>query len=60
MVGAVTEIVLTFIFVFTVLAVTDRLAPKDLAGIPIGRALTLVNLIGIQVTNCSVNPARSF
>ncbi len=60
LVGAVTEIVLTFVFVFTVLAVTDRLAPKDLAGIPIGLALTLVNLIGIQVTNCSVNPARSF
>jgi aquaporin Z len=58
--GAVTEIVLTFIFVFTVLAVTDRLAPKDLAGVPIGLGLTLVNLVGIQVTNCSVNPARSF
>jgi aquaporin Z len=60
LVGAVTEIVLTFIFVFTVLAVTDRLAPKDLAGIPIGLGLALVNLVGIQVTNCSVNPARSF
>jgi aquaporin Z len=59
-VAAVTEIVLTFIFVFTVLAVTDRLAPKDLAGIPIGLALALVNLVGIQITNCSVNPARSF
>jgi aquaporin Z len=59
-VAAMTEIVLTFIFVFTVLAVTDRLAPKDLAGIPIGLALALVNLVGIQITNCSVNPARSF
>ncbi len=59
-VAAVTEIVIAFIFVFTVLAVTDRLAPKDLAGVPIGLTLALVHLIAIPVTNCSVNPARSF
>jgi aquaporin Z len=57
---AITEIVLSFVFIFTILAVTDRLAPKDLAGIPIGLGLALVNMVGIPITNCSVNPARSF
>lgn len=57
---AITEVVLSFVFIFTILAVTDRLAPKDLAGIPIGLGLALVNLVGIPITNCSVNPARSF
>jgi aquaporin Z len=57
---AVTELVLTFVFIFTILAVTDRLAPKDLAGVPIGLGLALVNMVAIPITNCSVNPARSF
>ncbi len=58
--SAITEVVLSFIFIFTILAVTDRLAPKDLAGVPIGLGLALVNMVGIPITNCSVNPARSF
>jgi len=53
------EIVLTFFLVFTVLAATDRIANAAFAGIPIGLVLTLVHLVGIPVTNLSVNPARS-
>jgi aquaporin Z len=53
------EIVLTFFLVFTVLAATDRIANAAFAGIPIGLMLTLIHLVGIPVTNTSVNPARS-
>jgi aquaporin Z len=53
------EIVLTFFLVFTVLGATDIKAPVGFAGIPIGLVLTLIHLVGIPVTNTSVNPARS-
>ncbi|TMA98392.1 MAG: aquaporin Z [Deltaproteobacteria bacterium] len=53
------EIVLTFFLVFTVLGATDIRAPVGFAGISIGFVLTLVHLVGIPVTNTSVNPARS-
>jgi aquaporin Z len=53
------EVVLTFFLVFTVLAATDRIANAAFAGIPIGLVLTLIHLVGIPVTNLSVNPARS-
>jgi aquaporin Z len=53
------EIVLTAFLVFTVLAATDRIANVAFAGIPIGLVLTLIHLVGIPVTNTSVNPARS-
>jgi len=53
------EIVLTFFLVYTVLAATDIRAPVGFAGIPIGLVLTLIHLVGIPVTNTSVNPARS-
>ena len=55
----VAEGVLTFVFVFTVLATTNPQAPVPLAGVAIGGALALVHLVGIPVTNTSVNPARS-
>jgi len=55
----VTEVVLTFFLVFTVLGATDIKAPVGFAGIPIGFVLVLIHLIGIPVTNTSVNPARS-
>lgn len=55
----VVEIVLTFLLVYTVLGVTDLRAPVGFAGIPIGLVLTLIHLVGIPVTNTSVNPARS-
>src|SRR5687768_15680273 len=53
------EIVLTFFLVYTVLGATDIKAPVGFAGIAIGLVLTLIHLVGIPVTNTSVNPARS-
>jgi aquaporin Z len=55
----VAEIVLTAMFLVVILGATDRRAPAGFAGIAIGLALTLIHLIGIPVTNLSVNPARS-
>jgi aquaporin Z len=55
----VTEIVLTFFFLFIILGATDARAPQGFAPIAIGLGLTLIHLIGIPVTNLSVNPARS-
>ena len=55
-----TEIVLTCIFVYAILNVTDEKAGNGkIAGIVIGLTLTLVHLIGINLTGTSVNPARS-
>jgi len=53
------EVVLTFMFLFIILGATDRRAPAGFAPIAIGLGLTLIHLIGIPVTNLSVNPARS-
>ncbi len=55
----VAEIVLTFMFLIIILGSTDHRAPQGLAPIAIGLGLTLIHLIGIPVTNLSVNPARS-
>ena len=56
----ITEIVLTCIFVYAILNVTDEKAGTGkIAGIVIGLTLTLVHLIGINLTGTSVNPARS-
>jgi aquaporin Z len=55
----VAELVLTFMFLMIILGATDARAPKGFAPIPIGLGLTLIHLIGIPVTNLSVNPARS-
>lgn len=55
----VAEIVLTFFFLFIILGATDSRAPQGFAPIAIGLGLTLIHLIGIPVTNLSVNPARS-
>ncbi len=55
----VTEIVLTFMFLIIILGATDPRAPQGFAPIAIGLGLTLIHLIGIPVTNLSVNPARS-
>ena len=55
-----TEIVLTCVFVYVILNVTDEKAgTSKKAGIVIGLTLTLVHLIGINLTGTSVNPARS-
>jgi aquaporin Z len=53
------EMVLTFFFLMIILGATDARAPKGMAPIAIGLGLTLIHLIGIPVTNLSVNPARS-
>jgi len=55
----VAEIVLTMFFLLIIMGATDRRAPQAFAAIAIGLGLTLIHLIGIPVTNLSVNPARS-
>ena len=55
----VAEVVLTFMFVVIILGSTHSRAPKGFAPIAIGLGLTLIHLVGIPVTNTSVNPARS-
>jgi len=57
--GLISEIVLTFIFLFIIMGATDKRALQGFAPIAIGLGLTLVHLVGIPVTNLSVNPARS-
>jgi aquaporin Z len=53
------ETLLTYMFRMIILGVTDKRAPQGFAPIAIGLGLTLIHLIGIPVTNLSVNPARS-
>jgi aquaporin Z len=55
----VVEVILTAFLVVTVLGATAVEAPVGFAGIPIGFVLVLIHLVGIPVTNTSVNPARS-
>lgn len=59
MAGFVAEVVLTFFFLLIILGATDKRAPAGFAPVAIGLGLTLIHLIGIPVTNLSVNPARS-
>jgi aquaporin Z len=59
MAGLTAEVVLTFMFLMIILGATDRRAPQGFAPVAIGLGLTLIHLIGIPVTNLSVNPARS-
>jgi aquaporin Z len=53
------EIVATFLFLVTILGVTQAGAPSQFAGLAIGLTLTVIHIVGIQVTGVSVNPARS-
>jgi aquaporin Z len=55
----VAEVALTFFFLMIILGATDKRAPQGFAPIAIGLGLTLIHLVGIPVTNTSVNPARS-
>lgn len=57
--GLVAEVVLTAFFLIVIMGATDERAPKGFAPAAIGLCLTLIHLIGIPVTNVSVNPARS-
>jgi aquaporin Z len=54
-----TEVVMTFFFLFIIIGTTSKGAAVGFAGIPIGLGLTLIHLVSIPVTNTSVNPARS-
>jgi aquaporin Z len=55
----IAEVILTMFLVVTVLGATDVKAPVGFAGLAIGLVLTLIHLVGIPITNTSVNPARS-
>ncbi len=57
--AAITEVVMTFMFLIIILGTTHKRAPAGFAGLAIGLALVLIHLISIPVTNTSVNPARS-
>ena len=55
----IVEVVLTFVFIYTILGVTSDEKKSSVAGIVIGLTLTFVHIIGIKLTGTSVNPARS-
>ena len=55
----ITEVVLTFFFIYTILGVTSDKNKSHMAGLVIGLTLTFVHLLGIPLTGTSVNPARS-
>jgi aquaporin Z len=55
----VAEVILTFLLVFVMLAVTQRVAVVGFGGLPIGMAYAVIHLIGIPLTGTGVNPARS-
>jgi len=55
----ISEVVLTFMFLFVIMGTTSPKAPPGFAPFAIGLTLTLIHLISIPVTNTSVNPARS-
>ncbi len=57
--GLLAEIILTFVFIITILGVTSRSSNKAVVGIVIGLTLVLVHLLGINLTGTSVNPIRS-
>jgi aquaporin Z len=54
------EVVATFLFLVVILGSTQKSAPGIFAGLAIGLTLTVIHIVGIQVTGVSVNPARSF
>ena len=55
----IVEMILTYIFVLTILGVTADASKGNIAGIVIGLTLTFVHIAGIPLTGTSVNPARS-
>jgi Glycerol uptake facilitator and related permeases (Major Intrinsic Protein Family) len=55
----IVEVILTFIFIFTILGVTSSEKNGSVAGMVIGFTLTFVHIVGIPLTGTSVNPARS-
>lgn len=60
MIGAlIVEVILTFVFIYTILGVTSDEKKSSVAGIVIGLTLAFVHIMGIPLTGTSVNPARS-
>jgi len=59
LIGFMVEVLMTFVFIFTIIGVTRKSGDKVVAGIIIGLALTVVHLFAINITGTSVNPARS-
>ncbi len=57
--GLLVEIILTFVFVLVIIAVTSKTQNAVVAGVVIGLTLTLIHILGIALTGTSVNPARS-
>ncbi len=57
--GLIVEVILTFIFIFVILGVTNDPGKGSVAGIVIGLSLAFVHIVGIPLTGTSVNPARS-
>lgn len=55
----ITEAVLTFIFLFVILATTSKAGNSNMTGLTIGLTLVLIHLVAIPITGTSVNPARS-
>jgi aquaporin Z len=58
--AVIVEIILTFVFVYTILGVTSQPGNSSIAGLVIGLTLAFVHILGIGLTGTSVNPARSF
>lgn len=58
--AVIVEVILTFVFVMTIIGVTSSKKTSHMAGLVIGLTLTFVHIIGIPLTGTSVNPARSF
>lgn len=59
LIGLLVEVILTFVFIISILGITDKTENKVIVGLVIGLTLTLVHLLGINLTGTSVNPARS-
>ncbi|WP_282937606.1 aquaporin [Paenibacillus sp. RC67] len=57
--AVIVEVVLTFVFIYTILGVTSAQGNPGLAGLVIGLTLVFVHILGIGLTGTSVNPARS-
>ena len=55
----IVEVILTCVFIYTILGVTSDENKGSVAGIVIGLTLTFVHIMGIPLTGTSVNPARS-
>lgn len=55
----IVEAILTFVFVFVILAVTSKPDFSAIAGLIIGLTLVIIHIFGIPFTGTSVNPARS-